>query len=45
VNEYRLLKEKAERQILAEQIGKDGQRLVSITQSEIATVLEKALPS
>ena len=38
-----LPKEKAERQVLAEQIGKDGQHLLgSIAQSEMATVLEKA---
>jgi transposase len=43
VDEYRLPKEKEERLALAEQIGKDGQHLlVSIAQSQIASVLEKA---
>jgi transposase len=43
VDEYRLPKEKAERQVLAEQIGKDGQYLLlSIAQLEGATALQKA---
>ena len=43
LDDYRLPKEKAERQALAEQIGKDGQHLLlSIEQSEGATVLEQA---
>ncbi len=42
LDEYRLPKEKAERLVLAEQIGKDGQHLlVRIVQSEAATWLEK----
>jgi len=45
LDEYRLPKEKAERLVLAEQIGKDGQHLLlHIVQSEAATWLEK-IPS
>lgn len=43
MDEYRLPKEKAQRQELAEQIGQDGQHLLlSMAQSEGAAVLEKA---
>lgn len=43
LDEYRLPKEKTERQALAEQIGQDGLHLLlSIAQSEAATLLENA---